>query len=110
MAICRRFQEQRSMILAPRSSILNNLDLRNRYARQRIAMLWWRNLDASSEGFVLKIERLTPVDCRETGVIRSLWFFFGPPHPQNLVRCEERSLHFVQSRRNLAPPTRVRTE
>jgi len=77
-------------------------------------MLWWRNLGPSSEGFVLKIERLTPVDCRETGAVddriarssdKVAVVLSRATHPETFVRCEERPLHFVDGSRKPGSPT-----
>jgi hypothetical protein len=75
-------------------------------------MLWWWNRGSRSEGRILEIQGLTPVDGRETGAIddhiagrcdKVTVVLLRARHPETFIRCEERSLHFVHSGRNLTP-------
>ena len=75
-------------------------------------MFWWWNGGSYSEGWILKIKGLASVDRRETSAVdhhiagggdKVAIILLRAGHPQTLVRCKERSLHFVHGGRNLAP-------
>ena len=91
---------------------LNNLNLRQRNSLQRVAMLWWWNCGSRSEGWILEIQGLAPVDGRETGAIddhiagrcdKVTVVLLRTRHPETFIRCEQRALHFVHGGRNLTP-------
>ena len=85
---------------------LNNLNLRYREIRQRIALSGRWNRGSRSKGWILKVKRLTPVDSRKTSAIDDhvarrcdevAVVLLRAWHPETFIWCEQRPLHFVHA-------------